>query len=71
MNLTEWREGVVVRQLEPTPWVNSMVTIVKPNKVRICIDRKDTNQAVQHENLQMNYIKDIAQICLMPQFFLS
>lgn len=27
--------GVIVKQTEPTDWVNSMVTVVKPNKLRI------------------------------------
>ena len=30
--------GVITRQKEPTPWVNSMVTVVKPNgDIRIYI----------------------------------
>ena len=32
------KAGVIVRQTEPTDWVNSMVAVVKPNKIRICID---------------------------------
>jgi len=42
--------GVIVKQLEPTVWVNSMLTIVKPNKVRICIDPKDLNSAIRREH---------------------
>ncbi|CAC5387637.1 unnamed protein product [Mytilus coruscus] len=39
--------GVIVRQKEPTAWVNSMVTVVKSNgDVRICIDPKDLNKAI-------------------------
>ena len=41
------KEGIVVRQTEPTPWVNSMVTVVKPNKIRICIDPSDLSKAIQ------------------------
>ena len=37
--------GVIEKQEEPTPWVNSMVTVLKPNgKLRICIDPKDLNK---------------------------
>ena len=32
------KAGVVERQIEPTAWVSSMVTVVKPNKIRICLD---------------------------------
>ena len=40
--------GVITRQKEPTPWVNSMVTVVKPNgDIRICIDPRDLNNAIQ------------------------
>jgi hypothetical protein len=34
--------GVIVKQHEPTKWVNSMVTVQKPKgKIRICIDPRD------------------------------
>ena len=29
---------IVVKQKEPTDWVNGMIEVVKPNKLRICID---------------------------------
>lgn len=38
--------GVIARQVEPTEWVNSMVTVVTPKKMRICMDPKDLNQAI-------------------------
>ena len=38
--------GVIVTQTEPTDWVNSMVAVVKPNKIRICIDPRDLNKAI-------------------------
>ena len=37
---------VVVKQKEPTEWVNSMVAVVKPNKLRICIDPRDLKTQV-------------------------
>ena len=58
------REGVVVRQTDPTPWVNSMVTVVKPNKVRICIDPRDLNTAIKREHFPMKTIEEI--IAEMP-----
>ncbi len=34
--------GVIERIQKPTDWVNSMVTVIKPNgKLRICIDPRD------------------------------
>lgn len=38
------------KNTEPTEWENSMVTIVKPNKIRICIDPQDLNRAVRREH---------------------
>lgn len=50
--------GVIVRQAEPTDWVNSMVTVVKPNKLRICIDPQDLNQAIKREHYPLRTIKE-------------
>ena len=35
---------------EATDWVSSMVTVVKPNKLRICIDPKDLNKAIKRRH---------------------
>jgi len=47
------KAGVMVRQMEPTDWVNSMVAVVKPNKIRICIDPRDLNAAIRREHFPM------------------
>jgi hypothetical protein len=38
--------GVIVRQEEPTRWVNSMTVVRKRNKIGICIDPTKLNNAV-------------------------
>lgn len=54
--------GVIVQQKEPTEWVNSMVTVQKPNgKLRICIDPKDLNKAIRREHYPLKTIKDVTQ----------
>ena len=45
---------------EPMDWVNSMVTVVKPNKVCICTDLRDLNKAIKREHHPMNTIEDVA-----------
>ena len=46
--------NVIEKVEEPTDWVNSMVTIVKPNgKLRICIDPRDLNRAIKREYYPM------------------
>ena len=36
-----------------------MVTVVKPDKLRICIDPKDLNRAIKHPNYQMPILDEI------------
>ena len=51
---------VIEKVAEPTDWVNSMVTIIKPNgKIRICIDLRDLNKAVKREYYPMRTINEI------------
>ena len=51
---------VIERVEEPTDWVNSMVTIVKPNgSLRICIDPRDLNKAIKREPYPMSTIEEI------------
>lgn len=42
--------NVIERQTEPTDWVSSMVTIVKPDKICICLDPQDLNKAIKREH---------------------
>ena len=52
--------NIIEKVEEPTDWVNSMVTIVKPNcNLRICIDPHDLNKAVKRDYYPMSIIKDI------------
>ena len=56
---------VVVKQKEPTDWVNSMVAVVKPNKRCICIDPRDLNEAIRREHFPMTTIEEV--VADMPQ----
>ena len=38
--------GVIVEQKEPTPWVNSIMIVKKPNKICICLDPTKLNKAI-------------------------
>lgn len=51
--------GVIVKEPEPTEWVNSMVVVTKPNKVRICLDPKDLNRAIQREHFPMKTVEEV------------
>ena len=50
---------------EPTEWVNSMVTVIKPNgKLRICIDPRDLNKQVKRQHYPTRTVDEI--ITRMP-----
>ena len=54
----------VIRKVdEPTEWVNSMVTVEKPNsnRLRICVDPKDLNVAIQQEHFELPTVKEITE----------
>ena len=59
------KAGVIVRQTEPTDWVNNMVAVVKPNKIRICIDPRDLNEVIRREHFPMTTIGEVVDS--MPQ----
>jgi hypothetical protein len=50
--------GVIKKVEEPTPWVSSLVTVIKPKKTRLCIDPKDLNQALQRSHYPMKTLED-------------
>lgn len=45
----------------PTSWVSSLVVVAKPNgKLRLCLDPKDLNKAIQREHYPLPNIEDVA-----------
>ena len=53
-------EGILTPVNEPTDWVSSMVTVVKPNKSRICIDPKDLNRAIKRSHYPIPTNEEVA-----------
>ena len=53
------QRGIIKKVEDPTPWISSMVTVVKPDNLRICIDPKDLNRAIKHPNYQMPILDEI------------
>ena len=53
-------KGIIAKVKEPTAWVNSLVYRRKPNgKLRICLDPKDLNRAIQREHHFIATLEDI------------
>ena len=53
-------EGILTPVNQPTDWVSSMVTVLKPNKLRICIDPKDLNRAIKRSYYPMPTTEEVA-----------
>ncbi|XP_061170401.1 uncharacterized protein K02A2.6-like [Saccostrea echinata] len=51
--------NVIERVNEPSEWVNSLVIVEKPNRVRICLDPRDLNEAIKREHYPMKTVDDI------------
>ena len=54
--------GILAPVTEPTEWVSSMLVIVKPNKLRICLDPRDLNKAIRREHYQMPTVEDMHRL---------
>ena len=56
-------QGIIVKQMEPTPWVSSLTYPKKPNgKLRICLDPKDLNKAIIQEHHKALTLEEIAHV---------
>ena len=56
-------QGIIIKQTEPTSWVSSLMYPKKANgKLRICLDPKDLNKAIIHENHKAPTLEEIAHV---------
>ena len=55
---------------EPTKWINSMVAVRKPGKLRLCIDPKDLNGAIKRPYYPLPTIEDILRKITNAKIFL-
>ena len=51
---------VITPVTEPTEWVSRILAVIKPNKIRICLDPRDLNEAIKREHYQMSTIEEVA-----------
>ena len=55
------QQGIITPVTEPTDWISSMVVVTKKNgMLRICLDPKDLNRAIQREHYPLPTIEDVA-----------
>ena len=56
-------QSIITKQTGPTPWVSSLTYPKKANgKLRICLDPKDLNKAIIHENHKALTLEEIAHV---------
>ena len=48
---------VITSVTEPTEWVSSMLAAIEPNKIRICLDPRDLNEAIKRELLRIESLR--------------
>ena len=52
-------QNVITPVKTPTKWINSMVAVRRPGKLRLCIDPKDLNKAIKRPHYPLPTIEDI------------
>lgn len=62
-------QGVITKVTEPTAWSSHMVTVIKNDKVRICLDPTALNKALLRENYPMPTLEDVAPLLSGAKFF--
>ena len=53
------KKGIIQKVKEPTDWISSMVVVAKPGKIRICLDPRDLNKAIQRPKYQMLTLEEV------------
>ena len=62
--------NVISKVDEPTKWVNSMVVVPKPNgAVRICLDPRDLNKAINKEHYKMITLEEVTSQLSGAQYY--
>ena len=63
-------QRIITKQTEPTPWVSSLMYPKKANsKLRICLEPKDLNKAIIHENHKAPTLEEIAHVLIRATKF--
>ena len=52
--------GVITAAEKATDWINNLVIVEKPNgKLRLCLDPRELNKAIQRQHFQIPTLNDI------------
>uniref|UniRef100_A0ABM0MBB2 Uncharacterized protein K02A2.6-like n=1 Tax=Saccoglossus kowalevskii TaxID=10224 RepID=A0ABM0MBB2_SACKO len=53
------RKGIIKKVTKSTDWISSIVVVLKPNKLRVCLDPRDLNRAIKRPKYQMPTLDEI------------
>ena len=53
------KQGIIVKETQPTEWISSLVAVQKPGKLRVCIDPRDLNRAIKRPKYQMRTADEV------------
>ena len=58
-------KGIIMKRDEPTEWVSSLLCVEKKDgSLRVCLDPKDLNRAIQREHYAIPTFEDVsAKLC--------
>lgn len=62
-------QGIIEKVNGPSKWISPMVPVPKQNDIRICIDMRQANQAVERENYPLPTIEDFLPRLGKAKFF--
>ena len=52
--------NVLAKVTQPTPWMNNMVVVKKPNKLRMCLDPLHLNKGIIRNHYPTPTVEDVA-----------
>jgi hypothetical protein len=53
------KQKIIIKEDDPTDWISSIVTIMKPGKLRVCLDPRDLNKAIKRPKVQMPTLDEV------------
>ncbi|KAL1442860.1 hypothetical protein MTO96_046221 [Rhipicephalus appendiculatus] len=62
-------QGVMTKVTEPTEWSSHMVTVVKKDMVRICLDPTALNKLLLREHYPMPILEDATSQLSLARYF--
>ena len=63
------KSEIIQRVEEHTPWVSNMVTVIKPNKIRLCIDPTQLNTAIRREHYPLRTVEEVISQMSNAKYF--